>query len=174
MKIRDVSLDGADKEYFEEDCIMLLKELTNYFMTNSETVYTIMRNSGKDYNDFGRYQECENLAGFNYILATVDPKLKLSNPLSVGLCLPSVCKETDMNSLKPIIVPSLNKAFPDLFKDVGALNLDKLELTYRDIKFVNSVEMNERVHEFNKFKFFTIFVILGIIGFNITASVLSH
>ena len=51
---------------------MLLKELINYFNTNKEIVYSIVRNSGKDYNDFGRFRDCENLDDFNYMLATID------------------------------------------------------------------------------------------------------
>jgi hypothetical protein len=130
--------DGGDKlkHYFEEDCVMLLKELTNYFITNSQTVFKIIRYSGKDYNDFGRFQECESLPDFNYILAILD--LNIPNPISFGLCLPSVCKESDLNSLKPIIVPTLNQAIPDLFTDLKALNPSDLQLEYSNIRFVSS------------------------------------
>ena len=40
----------------------LLKEMTNEFITNKETIYKIYRNNGKDYNDFGKFDECEALA----------------------------------------------------------------------------------------------------------------
>ena len=33
-------------------------DLTNNFMSYNDTVMHIFRNSGKDYNDYGRYEDC--------------------------------------------------------------------------------------------------------------------
>jgi hypothetical protein len=65
------------------------------------------RNSGKDYNDFGRYLECLEISGFDYILAITSFK-QINNPMSVGLCIPNVCKESDLNSFKPYVIPAIN------------------------------------------------------------------
>ena len=70
-------------------CINVLQNLTNYFLSNNETIEQIFRNSGKDYNDLGRYEDCLNTTGFRYILATVAHALPI--PMSVGLCVPLVC-----------------------------------------------------------------------------------
>ena len=36
-------------------CTTLLREYSNGFMTHSDPVLHVIRNSGKDYNDYGRY-----------------------------------------------------------------------------------------------------------------------
>ena len=51
--------EDFEKEYVEEDCITLLQEYCNNFITYKEQLYKIYRNSGKDYNDYGRFEECE-------------------------------------------------------------------------------------------------------------------
>ena len=93
----------------EQDCITLLQDYCNNFITNMESLYKIYRNSGKDYNDYGRFEECELSPDQNYLLITVDPNRKLSNPLSIGLCMPTVCKEADLNAIKPYFMPIINE-----------------------------------------------------------------
>jgi len=80
-----------DPAEFEEDCLTLLKKLTNYFIQNQETVFKIFKHSGKDYNDFGSFQRCEAIGGYKYLLGTISPEKRLSNPISIGLCMPEVC-----------------------------------------------------------------------------------
>lgn len=122
-----VSQAAADgKQYVEKDCLTLLQEITNYFLSNSRTIYLMYRNSGKSYNDFGRFNDCEAMPDFNYMMASISPKKKLSNPLSLGLCLPTVCKESDLNALKPYIMPTLNNELGWIFSDVKGLNLTNL------------------------------------------------
>jgi hypothetical protein len=60
------------------------------------------------------------------MLATVDPKKGLSNPLSIGLCMPTVCREADLNAIKPYFMPVLNDYLPDIFEDVKGLNMTSL------------------------------------------------
>ena len=36
-------------------CAAILREYSNGFMANSDRVLHIFRNSGKDYNDYGRF-----------------------------------------------------------------------------------------------------------------------
>ena len=56
-------------------------------MAESETLYKIYRNSGKDYNDFGRYEDCVKMKNYRYILASVPSVFPI--PLALGLCVPS-------------------------------------------------------------------------------------
>jgi len=42
------------------------------------------------------------------LLATISQGKKLPNPLSMGLCLPAACKDSDMNSFKPYLIPIIN------------------------------------------------------------------
>ena len=63
-----------------------MMNLTNNFISQSDTVLHIFRNSGKDYNDFGRYEDCETVHNFNYYMATVLKKFPI--PMALGLCLP--------------------------------------------------------------------------------------
>lgn len=83
-------------------CVHVLQNLTNYFLVNNETVERIIRNSGKDYNDLGRYYDCLNATGFRYILATVPRALPIG--ISVGMCVPEVCTVQDFNNFKSYIV----------------------------------------------------------------------
>lgn len=57
------------------------------------------------------------------MLITVDPKKKLSNPLSIGLCMPTVCKEADLNAIKPYFMPVVNEQLPFIFEGVQGLNM---------------------------------------------------
>ena len=41
------------------ECVSVLMDITNNFMSYNDTVMHIFRNSGKDYNDFGRYEDCQ-------------------------------------------------------------------------------------------------------------------
>lgn len=54
------------------------------------------RNSGKDYNDLGRFEDCSNTDDeFRYILATIPDVFPV--PMSLGICVPSVCTVQDFN-----------------------------------------------------------------------------
>ena len=72
----------------DEDCITYLQSLTNYFLTNAPVIETMYSNSGKDYNDFGRFKACENTENYNYLLAQVVGATKLPIPMAIGLCMP--------------------------------------------------------------------------------------
>jgi len=86
------NLEVSDKPVLRDtgtSCVHMLQNLTNYFLANNETVERILRNSGKDYNDLGRYYDCLNTTGFRYILASVPHALPIG--ISVGMCIPEVC-----------------------------------------------------------------------------------
>ena len=84
------STDLLGQSHLDTSCLHVLQNLTNYFISNNETVEHIIRNSGKDYNDLGRYYDCINTReDFRYILASVPNALPIG--VSVGLCVPKVC-----------------------------------------------------------------------------------
>ena len=68
-------------------CVSVMMDITNNFISYNDTVMHIFRNSGKDYNDFGRYEDCGgDLKNFNYFMVTVLKKFPI--PFTMGLCLP--------------------------------------------------------------------------------------
>jgi hypothetical protein len=81
------------KGYLEEEtapsqCADTLRTYSNFFMENADPLLHMFRNSGKDYNDFGRFQDCTESAHLpmNYYLVGVFDKFPF--PLTIGLCLP--------------------------------------------------------------------------------------
>ena len=80
----------------------------------------ILRNSGKDYNDLGRYYDCIDSPGFRYILATVPKALPIG--ISVGMCVPEVCNVQDFNNFKAYIVQAINALIPEFFEGVKGFN----------------------------------------------------
>ena len=107
-------------------------------MTNSEMVLQIYRNSGKDYNDFGRYHECIDIPGFDYLLADASFSKQIHNPMSVGLCIPNVCKEYDLNSFKPYVIPAVNSYLSLIFSQVKHIDSKNLQLKNSEVRFVHS------------------------------------
>jgi len=98
-------------------------------------VLRIFRNSGKDYNDFGRFSDCTEIHHFNYFMAAVLKKFPI--PMSMGVCVPAVCTLDDLNDFKPYMVKILNGAIFNIFKDVKGFNADTT-VTEDDLVFVDS------------------------------------
>jgi len=96
--------------------------VTNYFQANNETLEEILRNSGKDYNDLGRYEDCTyEIEGFHYILVTVPKAFPI--PMSLGLCVPKICTIQDFNEFKPYMVSVVNSLVPELFAGIKGFDL---------------------------------------------------
>lgn len=55
----------------------------------------MFRNSGKDYNDLGRYDDCSANTNYRYLLASISKGLPIS--MNLGLCVPSICTAKDFN-----------------------------------------------------------------------------
>jgi hypothetical protein len=70
----------------QETCYSTLRGLTNNFLSQQETFTHVVRNSGKDYNDYGRYDDCVEIDGFNFYMVTILHRFPI--PMSTGLCLP--------------------------------------------------------------------------------------
>lgn len=96
------------KNYVDEDCVTLLQKYTNNFMSNGDTIIQMYRNSGKDYNDYGRMEDCEAHPEFDYLLGSVTTERIFPIPISMGICVPSVCNEASLNELKPYLMKALN------------------------------------------------------------------
>ena len=85
-------------------------------MVNNDTIFKMYRNSGKDYNDLGRYEDCENMTDFRYILASITRAFPI--PMALGLCVPAVCSVKDFNAFKPFLVTTLNDIMIEEFSGI--------------------------------------------------------
>lgn len=130
-------------------------ELTNNFMTNSDEFLHVFRNSGKDYNDYGRFDDCKEIHNFNYYMATVLHKFPL--PLAFGFCLPFQCQLQDLEDFKPFLLSVLNGVIPNLFEQVKGFSGDA-EMLASELVFVDPVKENEVATQFT----FGAFMLLSI------------
>lgn len=94
--------------------------ITNYFLTYNQTLEKMYRNSGKDYNDLGRYDDCLRIPDFHYILASIPKALPI--PMALGMCVPSNCSVSDFITFKPFLIEALNGIILNLFDDVKGFN----------------------------------------------------
>jgi hypothetical protein len=122
----------------------------------------VFRNSGKDYNDFGRYKQCKNREGFVYYLLTCkdDDKCneKFLTTMSIGLCVPQQCGVEDIESLLPEFLYFINSiAIPYEFSHIVKKNESNPQLLMEDLKIVNSEEKNKEV---TKIRFGNIMMII--------------
>lgn len=137
-------------------------------------ILQIIRNSGRDYNDFGRFQDCLNLEGFDYLLAITSFSRAINNPLSIGFCVPNVCKETDLNSFKPYIIPAINTQLSFIFSQVKGLNSKNLQLKNNEVNLIYSKQMNQTATQFNASNFFFIFIVSCLIVAVVVSSILNY
>ncbi|CDW85999.1 UNKNOWN [Stylonychia lemnae] len=116
----------------------------------------IYRNSGKDYNDLGRYEDCLNVTDFHYILASVPKAFPI--PMSIGLCVPKICKTSDFNSYKTFLVAELNQIIPNVFEGIKGFDLN-IKLKNDDMIFENSESKNDEITRANALSWFTVLLI---------------
>ena len=123
----------------------------------------ILRNSGKDYNDLGRYEDClKTRSGYRYILASVPHALPIG--VSVGLCVPQVCTVQDFNNFKSYIVQAINALIPELFAGVKGFD-NRTRLVTDDLHFVDSYKRNAEVTSADAGSVFVILIfILMVVG----------
>ena len=103
-------------------CTQFLVHLSNNFIKEGDLVMHMFRNSGKDYNDFGRYEDCESFHDFNYYMLQVKDKFPI--PFTMGLCMPGVCSLANLNDYKPTFVSAINTAIPNLFENVKGFDVE--------------------------------------------------
>lgn len=82
-------LQHDDTDWGDQTCQKILMDLTNNFIRYNDTVLHIFRNSGKDVNDYGRYEDCLNLHDFKYFMMLMLERFPV--PMTLGLCLPAQC-----------------------------------------------------------------------------------
>ena len=165
--------EEASKNYEDDDCLTLLQRYTNYFITNGDTIIEMFHNSGKDYNDFGRFTNCEANTNFNYLLANVHSK-QLPIPMSMGLCMPTVCKEADLNELKPYILPIVNNQLPYIMDEIKGFNLTHFQISDTEVRLANSLDLNAKYSTFSFQHFLFIIVTLFLVTFSASASIIAH
>ena len=157
-----------------DDCMDLMQRMTNYFIENSDALLTMVHNSGKDYNDFGRYEDCNKLEGFNYLLGSLKSEEKMPIPISIGMCVPAMCKAGDLNEAKNYMLPILNNQIGVIFKGVEGFNISGLVLENKDIHFSDSEDLNDKAPSFGFSNFLMIVLIIGLVTLSIVSSVISH
>ena len=143
--------------------------LTNYFLTYNATIQKIYRNSGKDYNDLGRYDDCLNLKDFHYILASIPKALPI--PMNLGMCIPSVCQVGDFMTFKPWLVEALNNVMIDLFDDVKGFD-PETQLTLDDLHFDQSYILNQETTKAGGGAIFMILILLFFILTTVVSTVI--
>jgi len=114
----------------------MLKMYSNQFISQADSVIHIIRNSGKDYNDYGRYWDCldNSRLQMNYFLVSILDRFPV--PLSIGLCLPSPCSVEDLEKSKPtLLLPMIQSTLPYFFEDVRGFEA-KHEVTAEDIRII--------------------------------------
>ena len=108
----------------------LLKIFTS--TSSDETIENMFRNSGKDYNDLGRFEECLNLTDYYYVLMSIPKAFPI--PMSIGVCMPKVCSLSDFENFKPYFVNFINAAIPDVFAGIKGFDLS-LKIASSDVHF---------------------------------------
>jgi len=97
---------------FSDNCTAYLAKIFTS-QSSDDAIDNIFRNSGKDYNDLGRYEECLNLTDHYYVLISVPKAFPI--PMSIGVCMPKVCEIQEFETFKPYFVNFINAAIPDVF-----------------------------------------------------------
>jgi hypothetical protein len=143
-------------------------------MTNGDTIVQMFRNSGKDYNDYGRMDDCEDHPEFDYLLGSVTTERIFPIPISMGVCLPTVCNEANLNELKPYLMKALNTQLPYIFEEGSGFNMTGIALVGDDIHFAQSMELNRRVTTFTVQNLYMIIVMVLLVLTSIVATLIGH
>ena len=154
-------------------CTDVLMMYSNHFISQADPVIHIIRNSGKDYNDYGRYRDCLDTSHqqMNYFLVSILDRFPV--PLSIGLCLPHPCSVEDLESSKPtLFLPFIQSTLPYLFEDVKGFEA-KHDLTADDIRIIEPYQENKRVTHFGKGSLLTVVLIAWILLFAMVSTALA-
>jgi len=142
-------------------CVQVLMELSTNFIRNNDEFLHVFRNSGKDYNDYGRFSDCTEIHNFNYYIATVLHKFPI--PFTLGMCLPAQCSMDDLNEFKPFLVKVVNSMIPNMFEEVKGFS-NQTHIHEDEILFVDSVQENAKATSFSfgAFCFITLMVAFAV------------
>ena len=133
-------------------------DLSNNFIRYNDTVLHIFRNSGKDYNDYGRYEDCLQAHDFRYFMMLILERFPM--PMTLGLCLPSQCSIEDLEGFRPFMVQVFNAAIPNLFEDVKGFN-PNTTIDEADVLFVESHLENLKVRTFDTGALMVLIIFFG-------------
>jgi hypothetical protein len=113
-------------------------------MTNSDQLLHVVRNSGHDYNDFGKYNDCHRgKHSMNYYLVSVLDKFPV--PLAVGLCLPAECSLEDVRGFAPTLMKVFQGALPNIVEDVKGFDHVDIGLKLEDLRIIEPRTENKQV-----------------------------
>lgn len=139
-------VDNEDPDFGDDTCEKILMDLSNKFIQYNDTVLHMFRNSGKDYNDYGRYHDCLNIHNFNYFMVLILHRFPI--PFTWGLCMPSQCQVEDLMEFRPFLAKAFNAAIPNMFEDVRGFD-PKTLIDEADILVVESHVENVKVRQFS-------------------------
>jgi hypothetical protein len=63
-------------------------------------------------------------------------------PISLGLCVPSVCRIEDFEDYKAYVVKAINAALPTVFRDIKGIDAEK-QIKAKYVHFYKSKDLNE-------------------------------
>lgn len=127
----------------------------------------IVRNSGHDYNDFGRYRDCQNKHQMNYYLVSVLEKFPV--PMAFGLCLPQECSLQDVEGFKPNLLNGIRSVIPNVLEDVKGFDRIDSRITFEDLRIVQPSIENAQTTKFTSGSVLTLlimtfFVVTGFVS----------
>lgn len=120
-------------------------------------------NSGRDLNDLGRYDACNDLNFTRYIVFNT---YGLPMGVFLGICGPRECTVDNYNSVRPFLAEYGNKIIASLNIDAKLFDVN---LTESNFLFVDSLLKNTEIKSMNvptalAILFFGIFGVLCLIG----------
>ena len=132
--------DQPLQEMIQSSCIKLIDNLDTITEHQSE-LFQSVRNGGKSYNDFGRFQSCKEDDRLKYFLITCDSEQcnnKYPTDISLGICMPKECDKSDLENLLPMIIK--------IMKSTNFFSLDnqnkEIDIIPQQLEVVDSVQQN--------------------------------
>lgn len=121
-------------------------ELFENYGKFSEHKYKFMKaysNTGKTYNDFGRFQDCVENKETEYMLLNCKED-RCSNrfpvDISIGLCIPKPCSKDDIMIVLPFMLPYINAGImPYQFTNLNQNDIKKsMHISSDELTLVDS------------------------------------
>ncbi len=120
------NLTGSEPNH----CLATMKDSLNHFL-HSQSMATLIKESGFGINELGSYQGCKNAHGRYYTLDVMVVKM--------GLCLPVVCEQADLEVLRDLLFELIRKNFKEFPIDPSY----KSYLNFYDVEKRNDYSMTK-------------------------------
>lgn len=158
----DIVQDPELASQLNGECFNVLQEYANHFQNHTMEIAQMVLYSGRDLNDLGRYEACNELDFTRYISFGVSG---LPIGIYLGICGPIECKQEDYQPLSKRLA-EFAKSLEDVIPDVSMLEVDWTEDNFR---FVDSKAHNAENTKITPGFIFTIiffafFIICCILG----------